>query len=150
MRYNNNRISLFSALVLLLLALPLRAENVQDFGDYVVHYNALTTDMIPPMVARENDITRSKNRAMLNVVVLKKVLGASGQPIGASVNGKATDITGKYRSLEFREVREPNAIYYIAEFPVSHEQRLSFDINVVPEGEKETLNVKFRQQFFTN
>lgn len=134
----------------LLLTAPARAENIQDFGDYVVHYNALTTDMIPPMVARENDITRSKNRAMLNVVVLEKVLGASGKPTAAEVSGRSISLTGQQNRIEFREVREPNAIYYIAEFAVSNEQRLTFDITVTPEGESEPLEVRFRKQFFTD
>lgn len=150
MRHNNNRIALFSAFILMLLALPLRAENIQDFGDYVVHYNALTTDMIPPMVARENNITRSKNRAMLNIVVLEKVLGATGKPVQARVTGKSTTLTGKINTLDFREVRETNAVYYLAEFAVDHEQRLSFNITAIPEGGEEPLNVQFRQQFFTD
>lgn len=134
----------------LLLTTSARAENIQDFGDYVVHYNALTTDMIPPMVARENNITRSKNRAMLNVVVLEKVLGASGKPTAAEVSGRSISLTGKQNRIEFREVREPNAIYYIAEFAVSNEQRLTFDITVTPEGASEPLEVRFRKQFFTD
>ena len=144
------RITLALFSLALLLTAPARAENIQDFGDYVVHYNALTTDMIPPMVARENDITRSKNRAMLNVVVLKKVLGASGKPTPAEVSGKSISLTGRQNELEFREVRETNAVYYIAQFAVSNEQRLTFDIMVTPEGENEPLEVRFRQQFFTD
>ena len=49
----------------LLLPLGASAENSQDFGDYVLHYNALATDMLPPAVARDYHITRSQHRGML-------------------------------------------------------------------------------------
>ncbi|RMG29793.1 MAG: DUF4426 domain-containing protein [Gammaproteobacteria bacterium] len=138
-----------SLLAALVSSLPVRAENMQDFGVYVVHYNALTTDMLPPKVARENHIQRSRSRGMLNVVVLKKVLGATGQPVKARVEGKAYDLTGVAIPLKFREIREGNAIYYIAEFKVHNEQRLRFDLLVHPQGEQESLRVVFRKQFFT-
>jgi hypothetical protein len=43
------------------------AENSKDFGEYVVHFNALATDLLPPQVAREYRITRSRNRGMVNI-----------------------------------------------------------------------------------
>ena len=47
-------------------------ENYKDFGDYVVHFNALSTADLPAEVARGYGITRSKNRAMLNVSIIRK------------------------------------------------------------------------------
>jgi len=128
---------------------PAWAENMQDFGEYVVHYNALTTDMLPPKVAHEYGIKRSRSRGMLNIVVLEKVLGATAKPVRAHVTGKAVTLTGVELPLEFREIREPNAVYYIAEFKVHNEERLRFDIAAQPEGEKESLRVVFHKQFFT-
>jgi len=134
--------------ILLAFWLPAQAENSQDFGDYVVHYNALNTDLLAPKVAQEYGIKRSKNRGMINVVLLHKVLGATGTPTPARVQGTATSLTGKQRTLEFREIREQNAIYYIAEFPVSNEETLKFEIEVKPEG-ADPMTVKFKKQFFT-
>lgn len=125
-----------------------QAENSYDFGDYVVHYNALNTDMLSPKVAQEYGIQRSKNRGMLNIVVLRKVLGATGKPTPAKVTGTSTNLTGSRSELEFREIREPNAIYYIAEFGVTNEEILVFDI-VAETDESEPMDVKFRKQFFT-
>jgi len=51
---------LFSILVA--LTSTAHAENSQDFGDYVVHFNALNTNHLPPTVTREYGIKRSKNR----------------------------------------------------------------------------------------
>lgn len=125
------------------------AENSQDFGQYVVHFNALTTDSLPPKVTKEYDITRSKNRAMLNITVLKKVLGTAGQPVAAKVIASATNLTGHKKDIDLREIREISAIYYIGEFGITNEENLDFNVVVQPEGHDKTYRVEFQQQFFT-
>ena len=149
MHKTNKCLQLLYVACLCLAAVSVRAENSQDFGDYVVHFNALTTDLLTPKVAAEYKIKRSGNHAMLNVVVLRKVLGATAQPVTAKVTGTASNLTGQQRALELREIREPNAIYYIADFGVDNEDMLTFKLNVQPEGEQESFQVQFRQQFFS-
>jgi hypothetical protein len=126
-----------------------RAEQSQDFGDYVVHYSAITTDTLLPEIARAYGITRRSNRALLTLSVLKKVMGTTGVPVGATIKGTATNLSGQLRTLEPRTVQEGNAIYYIAEFPVANEEVLDFVLQVAPTGEDRSLTVRFRQQFFT-
>jgi len=125
------------------------AENSQDFGDYVVHFNALNTTSLPPSVTREYGIKRSKNRGMVNIAVLRKTLGTAGEPVAATLITKATNLTGQKRSINLREVREGTAIYYIGDFPITHEETLRFKVSVKPKGQTETYEVKFKQQFFT-
>ena len=144
--------TLFAAILTslsLLFALPASAENAQDFGDYVVHFNALTTDNLPPTVTREYGITRSKNRALLNVAVLKKVLGTTGQPVAVSISASVSNLTGQHRDIELREIREGSAIYYIGEFGVTHEDNLDFTVIAQPEDLDRPLRVQFQQRFFT-
>ncbi|MCJ7592014.1 MAG: DUF4426 domain-containing protein, partial [Woeseiaceae bacterium] len=50
------------------VAEPAEASSA-DIGNYVVHFSAQSTDQLPPTVAREYNIVRSKNRAMLNISV---------------------------------------------------------------------------------
>jgi len=143
---------LISILLLGLLALgsgSALAENAMDFGDYVVHYNALGTDFLSPDVAKHYGITRSKNRAMINVSVMKKAMGLAGQPVKATVTARATNLNGQTKSLEVREIDEQTAIYYIAEFPVVNQETLDFTVEVTPAGET-PKTVTFRQQFFTD
>lgn len=135
-----------------LLALAMngaKAENSQDFGDFVVHFNALSTAFLPPSVTRQYDIKRSKNRGMINIAILRKVLGTSGKPVAAEVSASASNLTGQKRVISLREVREDTAIYYIGEFPVTHEETLRFSLNVKPKGTSEEFDVTFKQQFFT-
>ena len=126
------------------------AQQAQDFGDYVVHYNALNTNFIPPQVAQGYGIKRSSSRALLNLTVLKKVLDNPGTPVSAQVTASGTNLTGQRREIETRELRESEgAIYYIGEFPIHNLETYNFNIEVKVEGEDTPLVVKFRQQFYT-
>jgi hypothetical protein len=126
------------------------AENSMDFGEYVVHFNALGTEMLPPQVAREYRINRSRNRGMINITVLKKVLGSPGQPVHARVEVLAENLVGQGRVIRLREIREGKAIYYIGEFRVANEETLKFTARVQPRGTRESLEVHFSQGFYTN
>ena len=126
------------------------AQQSQDFGDYVVHYNALNTNFIPPQVAQGYGIKRSSSRALLNLTVLKKVMDNPGTPVSARVTASGTNLTGQRREIETRELKDSEgAIYYIGEFPIHNLETYNFNIEVKVEGEDEPLVVKFRQQFYT-
>lgn len=144
--------TLFASLltsITLLFQVPVYAENSQDFGQYVVHFNALTTNSLPPKVTKQYNITRSKNRAMINITVLKKVLGTTGQPVAAKVIASATNLTGHKKDIKLREIRETSAIYYIGEFGITNEENLEFTVVAKPEGSDKSYRVEFQQQFFT-
>ncbi len=126
-----------------------QAENSQDFGEYVVHFNALNTNQIPPSVTKQYGIKRSKNRGMINIAILTKLLGTTGKPVAAKVTASAKNLTGQHRNIKLREVREGTAIYYIGEFPVTNEETLRFTVDVKPEGSSDSYSVDFKQQFYT-
>jgi hypothetical protein len=134
-----------------LLAVTATAEaaSPQTFGDYTVHYNAFTSDTLQPSVAEAYKITRSKNRGMFTVSVLKKGANANGTPVRAHILASASNLTGQFRNFEVREIDDGNSIYYISVFHVAHGETLDFTLHIQPEGESQAFNVKFRQQFYT-
>lgn len=140
--------------IVALVALPATAvaQQSREFNDYVVHYNALRTDLLPPQVAQGYGIRRSSSRALLNITVMRKDegvgLGETAVPAQLDVN--ATNLTGQRRELEMREIRDAEgAIYYVGELPVHNLETYKFKVEVIPEGESEVLLVEFRQQFYT-
>jgi hypothetical protein len=126
------------------------AQNSKDFAEYVVHFNALSTDMLPPRMAREYRIMRSRNRGMINITVLKKIPDSLAQPVPARVEAHARNLVGQGRDIKLREIREGNAIYYIGEFRVAHEETLKFSIRAQPLGSQEILEAGFSQDFYTH
>jgi hypothetical protein len=122
-------------------------EHLKAFGDYTLHVNALTTDQLPPEVAKEYRIQRSTARAMLNVVVTTKSDNGD-KPVTANVVANARNLAGQFKDLEMREIREKDAIYYIADLPVDNQETLIFNIDVLPVNETEVLRLSYRHEFF--
>ena len=122
----------------------------KDFGDYVVHFNAISTDNLQPEVARTYNIARSKNRAMLNVSLIKKVAGTIGQSVSGDVDIAANNLTGQVKNLVLRKIQEGEAIYYIGDVSVANMETLVFNLTVKPEDQAETYSVRFSRQFFSD
>ena len=119
-----------------------------DIGAHVVHFSAQSTDQLPPEVARAYDILRSKNRAMLNVSVIRK---ADNVPVTATVTVKTVNLTGQLKNVTMRQIDEQEAIYYIGETPVANRETLIFEITVKPEGEEKPADaIRFQRQFYTD
>lgn len=145
-----NLITVFALLLAGFFAAPLAAQQSQDFGEYVVHYNALNTNLIPPQVAQAYGIQRSPSRALLNITVLKKVMNTPGTPVKAEVTATGTNLTGQRRDIEIREITEAEgAVYYIGVLPVHNMETYNFTIEINIPDEAEPVMVKFRQQFYT-
>ena len=121
-----------------------------DIGNHVVHFSAQTTDQLPPAVAREYNIVRSKNRAMLNVSVLRK---SDSLPVAAEVSVNTVNLTGQLKNVTMRKIEEPGdvvAIYYIGDTTVANREVLVFDISVKPEGAETVSEVRFKRQFYSD
>lgn len=125
------------------------AENSKEFGDYVIHYNAFRSDTLTPEVAKTYELQRRNNRLIVNIAVLKKVMNTTGKPTAAAVTGHASNLTGQLKKLEFREIKEGNAIYYLAESQFSDGEFLKFELKIKPEGEEMPARLKFDKRFFT-
>ena len=125
-----------------------------DIGNHVVHFSAQSTDQLPPAIAREYNIVRSKNRAMLNVSVISK---ADNSPVSADVTVNTVNLTGQLKNITMREIREGRedqgevvAIYYIGDTTVANREVLVFDISVKPDGEEIVSEVRFKRQFYSD
>lgn len=132
-----------------LLSLNSFADNSRKFGDHTVHFNAFRSDTISPEVAKQHNLARANNRVLVNITVLKDLMGTTGQPVNAEVTGHASNLTGQLKALEFKEIKEGNAIYYLADVKISDGEFLKFDVKVVPSGEKHPMRLNFSKRFFT-
>jgi hypothetical protein len=127
---------------------PARADS-REFGDYIVHYSTLPSVMIPAKVAQSYNITRSHYRGLLNIAVLKKQADGPPRAVEARVEGQAENLHEQIKRLDLREVREQDAIYYIAEFAISDGETLRFDVTVTPPG-GEPYELDFENVFYVD
>lgn len=145
---------LFAAvLVLGMLAVSTNtpAQQSLDLGEYIVHYNALNTNLLPPQVTQIYGIQRSPNRAMLIITALKKEENNPlGTPVHAEVTASALNLSGQRRNIEMREISDlSGAVYYIGVLTVYNLESFKFTVNVKIEGLEELAVVQFSRQFFT-
>ena len=119
------------------------AERFEQFGDLQVHYNALSTALLEPEVARHYGIVRSRNQGLLTVSLLR-----DGRTVPGAVQATATTLEGSLREVRMRQLREGDAVYYIGTFPVADQDLMSLQITGSAGG-GETFTVRFRQRFFT-
>lgn len=118
-----------------------------DIGEHIVHFNSQTTDQMPPEVAQNYNIARSKNRAMLTVSVLEE---GTNKSVSAEVSVNTVNLTGQLKNVAMRTITEQDAIYYIGETSISNQETLVFDITVRPDGIDKASDIRFKRQFFTN
>ncbi len=127
-------------------AQPAAASDV-DIGDHVVHFSAQSTDQLPPEVARAYGIVRSKNRAMLNVSILKE---GTTDAVTADVTVRTVNLAGQLKNVTMRKIQEGEAIYYIGETGIANQETLIFNLSITPEGSTNASDVSFTRQFYTN
>lgn len=124
------------------------AGQYQQSGRYQVHYMALNTTFLTPEISKNYSIKRSRYNAFVNVSILDTLI--DGNPaIRGKLTGKAVNLTGNTKILEFKEVIEGNAIYYIAELPFRNEERFTITIEAI---NRDGLNsqISFKQKFFAD
>ncbi|GAB2671075.1 DUF4426 domain-containing protein [Arenimonas aestuarii] len=137
--------SWIAAALLFALALPASANSMR-VGDLRVYYNALPTTQLTPEVARQYGITRSANRALLNVSVRRGEPGAD-VAVPAQVLAVATNLAGQRNGVKMREVRDGEALYYLGEAPINGQDTLTFEIEIIVQGQA-PMSAVFRQEFF--
>jgi hypothetical protein len=126
----------------MLFSASLMAEQKQTLGQWDVHYSAFTSTLLAPAVATQYDLTRSASKGVLNIAVLDKQTQKAQTP---GVTGQVVNPLGQIQELEFQQVTEGDASYYLAQFNYTNAETLRFTIKV---GEQQTL--KFNQEFWLN
>lgn len=143
------RISTVAITLVLLFATTLAAaENSTRANGYTIHHNAIPTALLTPDVASNYRIVRSKYRGLLNVSVIRDVPDTTGQPVTANVTAYALNLIGRHHTIELREIREAEAIYYIGDFPIVDGETLKFMIEVTPEGTSRPIKATLSQDFY--
>lgn len=141
------RFSMLASLLLLLssffLSDKVQAEQKQILGNWEVHYIALNSTFITPAIAKQYSIVRSKYNGLINISVLDK---QSRDARSVVLNGFARNLLGVKKPLNFKQVSEGEAIYYLAVLPFSDQENYRFDISISDGLEQHSL--KFQHKFY--
>ncbi|MCT8985703.1 DUF4426 domain-containing protein [Shewanella sp. KJ10-1] len=139
---------IFTVLLMSLLSVigVAHAEQKQQVGNFDIHYMALNSTFITPQVAKTYGIERSGYNGLVNITVLNTQL--PGNPaVAVEISGVANNLIDARMTLDFKEIREGNAIYYIAEVPFRDDQEVNFTVAIKYTNQLNTT-VKFKQKFY--
>lgn len=134
-----------SCLFILLPVSALAAQYI-DHGDYRIHYTTFSSLLIPSDVAAAHKIVRAKNRIVLNVSAR-----TGDDAVAMRVKGTVTNLLNQQFELEFEEVTEAGAIYYLANHLALEQDILRFDLSVSANDtageDKESVSIRFLRRY---
>ncbi len=119
------------------------ADSDKDFGDYTVHYNAISTNQLLPAIAKQYGIERSAMRGLLNISVESKI--GTAHTVSADITATVGDLAGHDKPISIRETSENGDIDYLGEFPIDASGTFIFKVKIAAPGQQQPLVVKFSQ-----
>lgn len=120
----------------------------QSAGDYTVHFNVFNSSDIPAVVAEQFKLVRGKDRALVNISLVKTENGSTSLGLPAIVSGVTRNLMQQKQDLKFIEVKEGGVTYYLAPFVFNNEDLLYFDIQVKANENASSILVQFNRTLY--
>src|SRR5690606_4735292 len=115
------------------------------FDDNKVYYSAFNSSFISAEVASIYKITRGKDKGLVNIAVVPE--GAEAGTT-ALVGGAVNNLIQQQQTLDFIEIREGEAVYYLAPFKFDNEDPLTFTIQARPARSHQTSTLTCQRTFY--
>lgn len=131
------------AILLLLFCVSTAHAEPVEWQGYMIYYSTFRSTLIPAEVAEAHGIVRSDGRIVTNITIRK-----DDSPIRARVEGTVTNLLNQLFSLEFEEVSEQEAIYYLASQIVDETDTLRYRIEIQPEDSEESYTLQFTREYY--
>lgn len=122
------------------------AEQKASQGNLDVHYSAFNSLFLRPQIAKQHGLTRSPSIAILHISARTNHSPGNSASVPARIEGEMINLLSQRTALEFQEIQEPSAWYYLATFPFTDGEMLRFEFHVLADGK--TIPLNFSQQFY--
>ena len=127
-------------------------EAVSRIGDVTIRASAVPTNALGEQVARQYGIARTDDTVML-LIGVRQGEGAQETALPARIVATATDLRGRTRPIEMRELRSADPasgqalLDYVGIADIAPPDTLRFDVQIVREGGA-TSQVQFSRDFY--
>lgn len=137
-----------------------QSEYMTKFDDITVHHSIFSSTSALPKIANQLGLVRGKDYVWINIAVTPNnntnTAVALGKP--ARVTGTAKNLMQQVKKLEFKEIRESTATYYIAPLRVTEEEIFHFAFQVTPQFSDDatanenakTYDIKLTKKLYVN
>jgi hypothetical protein len=129
-----------------------QAQQSKMFGPYELHYSIVNTTFLSPEIAATYGITRGEKRAILNLSVREHMSDKPADITEARamiLKGKTWDLI-QNQTLEFQQIKEGPATYYVADFKFINEEWRFFEVYFRPDGAEKTYTFELKHQLYVN
>ncbi len=121
-------------------------ENTSyEMDHHIVYYNVFNSSLITPEVANTYNLIRAEDRVYVNVAVVKK---AGGNGIAANISGIYRNLMQQKQNLNFIEIKEATATYYLAPIRFNNEEILHIDISVALKDSNESASFTITKKLY--
>lgn len=133
-----------SACLIAGLALATERHEVRA-GDLVLRSKLMAAGELDPATAQRHDIPRGKNRAVLNVALVR---ASDASPVRAVVTASSRSAAGERQKILVREVKRGAETSYMGSFEFPPGQELEFVVEARPaeKADGKLLSMTFRER----
>ena len=144
-------LALLSSLLFTALFVPLANAGVEETSretaTHIIHFNLFNSSLLSPEIAKKYNLKRSNYYAILNISVQEKdEQGNKSVPV--LLQGTASNIVQQQRKLEFKQIDEGDAIYYLSVFRISNDDLLTFDIKIRTTADSPGYDLSFKRRVY--
>ncbi len=117
-----------------------------SLGQYQLLYSAINSTLLPAEMASAYGLKRKADEVLINITVLDT---KTKRPVAVGLTGVAKNLIQQSKPLSFREIKETDAVYYLATLRTTEREVFHFLLDVtLPDGRIE--KAKFSQELFIN
>ncbi|VUD67572.1 hypothetical protein TDB9533_03860 [Thalassocella blandensis] len=122
---------------------PMSTETLID--GYVVRHVIFNSTFVLPEVAQQYGLKRSEYESLLNISVNRQ-----GEFGGEEVKLEGTykNLMQQQKVLQFQQIKEKDAIYYLAPVRISGEEMLHFSLQI--QTKDKTFETSFSQKVYSD
>ena len=146
------RRSLIAGTLLVLAALfapAAFASQFERFGDLDVHYIVFNSTDLSPEMAERYGLTRAANLGLINISGRRVEADGTTTPVRLELEGSVTNLLGQSQALNFREIEDPGAIYYLETIRFTDRETLRFDVQVTDTETGRSHDIQFGKALWT-
>ncbi len=119
------------------------ADNSTTIGHYTIQYTTFNSLMVQPDISSIHQVVRAQDQALVNLSIGGN---RKGETVAAEVSGTAKNLIQQSKTLQFKTIEEPGAVYYIAALRHTNEELFHFTVDLVIEGDP--YQVKFTRKLY--
>ena len=133
---------------LVVAAIAVAQEPYKEHAGHKIFYTAFNSSFIQPDIAQLYELTRGSDQGLVNIAVVKSSPEGDSLGLPVKVSGSATNLIMQTNQLDFTEIRDGEAVYYLAPFEFENEEVIHFDIEVEVAANTAPLSFRFTRTFY--